>query len=361
MGNSIGADLSVQIDQKGPVSGGEKLTGIIYLNVERKISADSLIVKFYGQESTQCVDLYAGEDVLKEKDRFFCLNYVLHRFNNRLANKGQYEYPFKIIIPMGLPGKFGVKHDKDNWIKGSWFVVEYFLEARLHREGILGCQVKNKHEILLSDPPVNHQSKTPSSIEPIIRPVFFCGCYKTGKMTLLANVDTTTILMGDNFQIEYAIRNESTAKVQRIEIVVWEICKFEARDEGLICLRSLKKKNSSIIHKQQIQVSGGSDYFDSMDSINSLFKADKAITAQVSSAYPSYHGRLIDVSHFIELKFITTKLSKNFQIDIPITLVRNQDEIFKGILPAVKTAYELPADWHWQPVKFPMKDLNKPF
>jgi hypothetical protein len=48
-------------------------------------------------------------------------------------------------------------------------------------------------------------------------------------MTLLVNVDTTNIHMNENFQIEYAIQDESTAKVLRVEIEVKEYYKLEIR------------------------------------------------------------------------------------------------------------------------------------
>jgi hypothetical protein len=88
----------------------------------------------------------------------------------------------------------------------DFFVIEYFLESTLRRQGIMTWDVKNSQEILLSDAPY-YTVRTPSFMEPITRPVSFC-CYRTGTMTLLANVDSINVSNNDIIQIEYAIRND---------------------------------------------------------------------------------------------------------------------------------------------------------
>lgn len=46
---------------------------------------------------------------------------------------GRYEYPFEIKIPLNIPGK--QKHGNQF---GSFLTVDYHVEARLHRHGMLG-------------------------------------------------------------------------------------------------------------------------------------------------------------------------------------------------------------------------------
>jgi hypothetical protein len=326
MGNSLGANLSVQLDQKGPVAGGSKLTGRIYINVEKEIPADSIVVKFSGHEKTQCVSGGATAAITSDKHKLVSINHVLHHFDNGRANEGQYEYPFEIIIPTGLPGKLGVVRDKDKVFKRPWFVIEYFLEARLYREGISNKNtVRNSHEIFLSDP-VNFWNKTPSFNEPITRPLFSC-CFKTGQMTLLANVDSTNILMDDKFQIEYAIRNESSAKVQKINIKVKEIREHKTGNTVRYESSILQEQE---IPEQKIQNSTGSNFVNiSVSNVDFLRNAIKSETVQVSSVFPSYLGQLIQIRHVVEVKVITNH--SNFQVDIPIRLVRNQEDNFKGI------------------------------
>lgn len=284
--NSIGANLSVQLNQGQVICGGSKLRGTIYLSVEKdSVSADSLNVKFYGLESTQ-VYVSGGESSTRynEQHQIIGVEYVLSRFGGQV-NRGRYEYPFEITLPIGLPGKQGNIYN--GTVKNTyhhWFVVEYFLEARLHRHGMMKWDVKNSQEIFMSDPPY-YSTKIPSFMEPITQRVLFCGCHKTGTMTLQANVDSTNVFINDKFQIEFAVRNDSTSKVVAIEISVIETAHFSAR--------RYHHNYSSIIHSQRI--TNCSEYNNipkSDSSIDSLRKAVKVIEVNIPylrSRLPSRH------------------------------------------------------------------------
>jgi hypothetical protein len=352
MGNSIGANLSVQLNQDNEVCSGSTLSGTIYLDIEKdSVAADSLNIKFYGQERSQVV-VSNGQAVATytDKHRFISLDYVLHNFNGEV-NRGRYEYPFEIILPVGLPGKQGIKSPQTLFSTKdqNWFVIEYFLEARLHRNGMLEWDAKNNQEILLSDPPY-YNTKIPSFIEPISLPVFFGCCYKTGTMTLLANVDSKNVFINDTFQVEYAVRNESTSTVEKIEINVREIHHFRARCRDYI--------KSTIIHKQQIKGGSGSANFHISDSsIDSLRKAVKVCTAKIPNVRPSYNGRLGDVWYVVEVQAFTSLGTQNPLVTIPMTVLRNRVN-FAGVIPAVETAFALPDDW--KATKAKMAELYEP-
>jgi hypothetical protein len=244
---SIGAHLSLQLDQKDQsINGGSKLTGTIYLDVEQdSISADSLNLKFCGHEATQ-VSLAETKNrgVQKEKDHrqaneqrdLVSEDYVVSSYNGRV-NKGRYEYPFEITLPVNLPGKQGER------IGSNWYVVEYFLEARLHRNGVLTWDVSDSKEIFLTNPQPCNSAKTPSFIEPISRPVHFCCLYKTGAMTLLANVNSIDVFSKDMLQVEYVVRNESSARIKALEISIKEVRRFKAKGQS-------HHKSSNIVLKR---------------------------------------------------------------------------------------------------------------
>jgi hypothetical protein len=292
--NQSGAQVSVQLNQDGGlICGGSKLSGTVYLNVEKdSVKADSLNVKFYGHEATQVQyqESYSGSEgkaetrtvTVQEQHQLVCVDYVLcNNYANCEVLKGRYEYPFEITLPDFLPGKQGQKYG------GNWFVIEYLLEARLHRSGLLTFDVKNSQEILLSDKPYEIIEKTPSFIEPICRPVYFFCCYKTGTMTLLANVDTTTVFMKDILRIEYAVRNDSTSTVKAVEINIKKIEQFHAQHHAQVL--------TSSIYKQRIESSTGLDNFSFPDkNLESLHKAVRGIEATIpnENGRPSYNGFL---------------------------------------------------------------------
>jgi hypothetical protein len=61
-------------------------------------------------------------------------------------------------------------------------------------------------------------------------------------MTLLANVDTTTVFMKETLRIEYAIRNDSTSTVKAVEINIKKIEQFHARHHAKALTSSIYKQ-----------------------------------------------------------------------------------------------------------------------
>jgi hypothetical protein len=357
MGNSIGANISVQLNQDQAIYGGSKLTGTIYLNVDKEyISADSLNVKFYGREVCQ-VEIRDGENgVIGEtaQSELICLDFVLHRFNGR-ALKGRFEFPFEFVLPAGLPGKQGVRGRKlMSWgaYDGNWLLVEYFLEARLHRNGFMVSDIKNSREILLSDPPY-YSTKIPSFMEPISLPVFFCKCYKTGTMTLLANVDTINVFVNEMLQIEFAVRNDSTSKVQAVEVTVKAIHQFAVPLRGYDLTMQFMGgsrthatyNTTSNVLFQRIASTGAPNEFRMPDSnVDSLSKLLKVTSGNIPNIRPSYNGHFGSVRYVVDVKVITAIGTKDLEICIPITVLRNRAD-FRGINPAVEIPIALPLDW----------------
>lgn len=232
----------------------------------------------------------------------------------------------------------------------EWFVIEYFLEARLHRKGMMTWDVKNSQEILLSDKPHYSTQKIPSFIEPISRPVYFCCCHKTGTMTLLANVDTTNVFVNDVLQIEYAARNDSTSSVKGFKISVQRTEHFHAHGHGAF--------KSTTIYQQQIE--SKSELLDKKfpdSSVESLRRAVQTIGVKIPDERPSYHGYLGNVSYVVEVRIQTPMCSMNPEVTIPIVLLRNRAD-FAGIIPEVEVPFALPADW--QATKAPLAELYLP-
>jgi hypothetical protein len=309
MGNSTSsneANFSFTLNQEDLFNGGSQLHGTLYLNIDKdSISADNLNLKFYGLESTSIeYEVNVGEDTStrhEKKDyQLICIDCVLFRFNGQ-ATRGRYAYPFSFNLPVGLPGSQGSR------IIGNCFFIEYFLEAKLHRNGMMVWDCKKTLDIVIKDPPY-YSTKIPSALEPISKPVYFCGCFKTGTMTLIANIDSTNVFTDEIFQIDYIVQNNSSSKVLFIEIDVREIHHFRAD------IRSYNK--TSTVHKQRIRGTTGPSSFD--------------ICFQ--NMRPSYIGRLGSVEYVIDVRVITHFLSTSFLskllvVSIPIVVLRNRKDL----------------------------------
>jgi hypothetical protein len=116
-------------------------------------------------------------------------------------------------------------------------------------------------------------------------------------MTLLANVDTTTVFMKDILRIEYAVRNDSTSTVKAVEINIKKIEQFHAQHHA--------QTLTSSIYKQRIESGTGLDNFSFPDkNLESLHKTERGIrgfeaTIPNENGRPSYNGFLGSVRNCV--------------------------------------------------------------
>eukprot|EP01038_Epipyxis_sp_PR26KG_P005383 gene5383-7463_t len=353
MGNtsilSTGAVLVVQLDQTHPIHGGSSLRGTILLDIQKPtISADNLSVRFYGMEST-CVEYQetvgSGDNQHTETKHVYesaiivDIKYHLMIYPGSIS-QGRYAYPFEIAIPPGLPGKQGAKAG------GSWFVVEYFFEAKLDRHGLMTWDVENFQEILMGDPPYPI-IRTPSFAEPLIFPMFFFCCIHTGTATLIGNVDSTTAAVGAPVKVAYAIHNESTSTIKALEVRIVKVMSFRAHGHHEYTSIAVPPGNLRINAEQLVGIAKSNqvapvDYLEVANNLrNNMYSVDVTIP---SYERPSYHGKLGSVSYKVEIQIKTPFCVDDPTMTIPMNVIRN-GATFQGVVPAVKYAVQMPPDW----------------
>lgn len=372
MGNtsfmSTGAFVAVQLDQQGKsICGGSKLRGSVFLSVAKdSVSADSLNVKFYGREAT-CVQYTVTVDDGEGKshtetrsahdDReIISIELVLCTYPGSIR-KGTYEYPFEITLPVGLPGKHGLRGHS------NWFVVEYFFEAKLHRHGMLTWDVKNAQEVLLADQPYIDY-KTPSYVEPSRIPVYFMCCFNTGTMTLVANVDSTNVCVEDRVNIRYALHNESTTKIKALEVRVDMTERFSAGGHTHASTRAIFKQRvdaSQLEGVAPVTNRGDSSTAPVSVALISEFLRKEMDSHSVSGVLmadrPSYRGMLGSISFEVDVQAITTFGSQNPQISIPLLVHRSRVD-FSSVVPIVEVDFTRPPEWNAVPAQ--LVYLNTP-
>jgi hypothetical protein len=356
MGNtsvlSTGAAIAVQFDNPiGQVYGGTVLSGKVFLSVhKRSISADTLNVKFFGQEYTHVTyteTVSDGDNNSRSETRtatqsapIISMDYVLVTFGGSVR-KGNYEYPFQITLPPGLPGKQGER------IGSDYFLIEYFLEARLHRLGMLTWDVKNKTEIFLADPPYVNLP-TPSFAIPQTVPVYFCCCINTGTMTLSSNVNNTNICMEEILRIDYSVHNESSSRVKALEIIVVEASSFHAMGHYSGSKNNLCYERIPAELLEGIETTTGND---TKNSTSTVLISTEAIKRSMKSkqfvfptSRPTFRGQLGSVTHTVFVRIITPCCVQNPSIEIPLLVHRTAAPAYT-MAPQVGVPFARPADW----------------
>lgn len=355
-GSSSSAAIAVQLDQSGPVHGGGHLSGKVYLSIPKDAyTADTLNLKFFGQEST-CVHYQESESYTDSDGNsqtrsvtrsaydscpIVVMDISLASFPNGRVERGRYEFPFVLTLPFGLPGKQGTKSN------GSYYVIEYFVEARLHRPGWLKWDVVNHQEVFLMDPP-QASVQTPSFNAPVTTPVFFCCCFNQGNMSLLSNVNDTNIGVGEPLKIDYSIYNQSSASIKAIEIKLDQSMSWYARGHS--------EHSSTTLYKNRIEAAS----LDGIDRVSKdnqkpllrgegLFEEMNRHLSHVQFTVPACRstvaGKLGTVRHIVTVRIITKMCVDNPQLNLDLTIYRPSANAFQGVAPAVGTVFARPADW----------------
>ena len=356
MGNTVfssGACVAVKIEDPGTHFGGSTVRGRVYLDVQKPtVSADSLNIRFYGREHT-CVVYHVrtGEHTQTRyahaTNHFYDVDYILCSFPGAVQ-QGRYEFPFEIRLPIGIPGKQGGSS------AGSFFVVDYHAEARLHRQGMLTWDVKNSMEVLMLDPPYN-RIPTPVFSTPSTVPVHSFCCIRSGSMTLAIKLDSNNVVATEAFRVFYEISNQSSCRVKALEISVIQ---------NLVCRAQGHVNNSSIplfhqrIDASKLQNAGPVSNQETTNVaavqpdqgkvrtlVDSLARGNHFLNVIIpATAAPSLNGVLGSISHILRVQIKTPFGVEDPGIDCPLIVHRTAFS-FAGVVPAVEHEFTLPPGW----------------
>jgi hypothetical protein len=137
-----------------------------------------------------------------------------------LCCKGNYEFPFQCPIPVGLPGSMRLTGSSN-------CNITYAVDACLHRPGSLSWDVKGSADFLVSAAPAPAQS-APLYMDPQFVDVRSCFCIGRGRMLTGGSAASSILAAGEEFRVNYAAQNESTAKINAIEIKLLELVTWRA-------------------------------------------------------------------------------------------------------------------------------------
>lgn len=354
MGNtsvfSTGAFVAVEI-YEFPGYGGSNLTGKVYLNVEKSsVAADSLNIRFFGLERS-CIEYvemvtYENETRMETRRAFqnadiVNIDYILCPFNGSVS-QGRYEFPFQITLPVGLPGKQGIEV-----LNGSFFLIEYHLEARLHRHGMLTWDVHNSIEVLLKDPPYN-RIPTPVFLPPHSIPVMFMCCFNSGNMTLGIKLDSNNLVVNELARVGYELSNESTSRIKALEISLHQIIEFSAMGRQYIDTNEWARRRIDASELENVlPLTDKNAILPDRDGmlINSLANMTHFVELLIPfQCRSSFSGKLGFVRHYIRARIITPFGEENPEVDCPV-YVHNTAVSFVGVIPAVRQPFTRPVNW----------------
>jgi len=295
-----GASVNISLDDScGVCFGGSLLRGNVSLTVNKNsISADSLVVNFFGRE--QIVDNGGDSIDLVCTEKNFNIELMLCNFGGTVV-QGRYEFPFELSLPPIINGK-------KSFNIGSYdYSIDYHLEANLQRNSALAFYVKKSIEVLIADAPYRG-IPTPIFLTPKPTPVRFLSI-NSGTLTLWANLDSNNVCIYETFRLSYEIRNDSNCRIKALVVKVNEVQTFSVKrrvDKKTICL--FQKRIESTEHPNVFlnPMSGTSTVVECQEFDSNPKRRVHFIDLCIpNTACPSFTGKFGRAYHFVELKLKT--------------------------------------------------------
>lgn len=321
---------------------GDKIKGVVTLTVTKGLTMKYLMLRLKGKEKTrmswsssstnQTTQINStSHNSAKESHKFLDQEFTLKTFSGGKVYPGTYRYPFTLKLPTGLPSSV----HEDVQSGQSLCKICYHLKLDLREKLVFdpNTTYKAKSELEVRTSPRNITSGVPVHIPPETSLVTYCGCIKRGSVTLGCTVDSNMFDGGQVAKIGYNVKNESALKFKKVNASLHETISFSslgrtAAFHGKVCDvdadMSKLKGISPIDLKASIVEAFGPDTSSSKD-------VEYVMNMEVDPyARDSYEGKLIKVSHHIEVVVILdTSCIANPLAHMPIYIVHKTDEAKK--------------------------------
>lgn len=310
MGNA-NATLAIALDQEA-VFAGSVVSGKVYLDVKKDTDASSLQLILEGKEHshthwteshgsgdnrhTEHHHAYANRTLIK-------LTFDLAEFPGGKVAIGQYEFPFSAELPPGLPSTMYASG------QGGDCRIAYSFRARMHRPGLFKWDTKAKRSFLVSSMPLPPEPQ-PYFAAPSTTAVKMLCCINRGRMTVGAVATDTLISRGETFNMNVALKNESTAKIDAMRAEIEERVVWWAGGHSNWCLRKVAQgfldpstiAGTAKLDKAELKAvrEDGNSKGQALEEIYAqLCKADQpvAVLTCADDARDTYRGPLISTSH----------------------------------------------------------------
>lgn len=303
--------------------------------------------------------------------QFFDVNLPLREFpesaydttKNRIK-PGTYKFPFQVHLPPILPSTSSYnpytrgQHSAKEWTltgKKPGFRIQYKMYVELHsvlKKGRNGQNFRTPSQYLwvVSAPKTSiHTEAVPAMILPDPHTVnTFHGLWTQGTVLTAAFLEDSIVSRSDDhINLHIACRNNSTAAVQRVQLDLVETVRWgtvatsgQANDlvlqeEHKILLFSLRDIELPSIGKNRLTFTGSlvqsifgtkSKERELLRSIHADLKSDDSklsLTLPLQSmARDTYSGQLAQISHHVEIRFVTEgNIGSYPSITIPVRMV----------------------------------------
>uniref|UniRef100_A0A0G4FJE3 Arrestin C-terminal-like domain-containing protein n=1 Tax=Chromera velia CCMP2878 TaxID=1169474 RepID=A0A0G4FJE3_9ALVE len=328
--NSGPVHMGIEIKEKFYRSPG-LVEGKVHCHCVSDVNFTAIVLKFKGAERTHLHWTTTSEN----KNDHTITRHHRSKGIRMLANRvttlskfgclsaGHYEFPFQVHLPAGIDSSSSFVTDDTS------FWVVYWMEAEI--VGLPNVTKTQAYFTILGEP--KGESKKPQGyfVEPFLQDVNFCRCGGRGFMALGAKTDSVRVHPGRNFQASICFQNQSTTKIETIDIRIKQTVHAHAdgrthtaeqivgettMPDGKELGEAAKKLSRKFTQKEKDSASSSI-----LQHIHNSLVSNECLTYAVPverTALPTYSTSLIKVSHTAEVVLRTRKFITNPKVVFPL-------------------------------------------
>lgn len=219
---------------------GEHIHGEIYIKLEQSLEAKSLIIDIEGLES---FEMQEKQKTFSDSNQIFHKIIILYEWNNGVAEKGDYIFPFNFKLPKDIPGSTLIE------LSNISACIRYRIKAYLSQEFI-----KEKEIIIKSKSDFSNtlQKNKASSLFRIRK----LGCISKGNIEMQVHLNKFEYTCEDILRIEicglcddlpfvfcYLYRNVGIRADGVVKVIMSKICKVKVTEPVVdLDLKSLENR-----------------------------------------------------------------------------------------------------------------------
>ena len=263
--------------------------------------------------------------VCRRKDHvFFSITVPVHDLTKTRLNPGELSLPFALDLPPYLPSssmhKLGVGD--------VGFRIQYKLTARM------GGYSRSLPVAIAAA--ALEGTRAPFVMQPTTQPVFSTNGSTMGSITVAATVHNIILPKGGKISFSVSCRNDSLVNIQRVEVKIVELLnwglnekysKTRAHKVNLACIDNLELtglekdsvKKSKVVDANyptmEEQIKKYSEMHEDLASGSNVVEMEIPMRSR-----DSYSGMLVDIRHYLKIKFVTGTFGSQPFIKIPLKI-----------------------------------------
>ena len=306
-------DVTIVLERPTAIAG-QLLEGSICFFLKSETSCDGVQLRFTGNERI-LVRQSAGEttsDITAKHrlvDQSVPLDVSALIVQGKIA-AGEHTVPFKVDLPAHLPASMKVTGNNDSYCQ-----VLYELKAELSGSGVFRNYKTSKVVRVRSLGGLSPDPLPYTTNPPVTDKLYSCGFIpRRGDIAVAAHVPDTTLEVGrGRATVAVACRNKSTASIHSVTARLVEKTHWNANGPD--------EWQRTILQESE---------FPGLDGLVSANTTDEDLMRQVAEAtnkvdlivpngcLNTYDGKLIKVTHAVEIEFRTNQLTSNPILSIPV-------------------------------------------